>query len=75
MHFVFYCACTNYLFKAPKFSWVLQTYITVLFALASLNYGATVKYDEMAWVDYREYPGGEPPKRESLVSYAEEMAI
>ncbi|KAF9039006.1 hypothetical protein BDZ89DRAFT_1035500 [Hymenopellis radicata] len=57
-HLIIYGACTYYLVKAPRFSWFLQLYTTVLLALASISYGSNVKYGEMVWIDFRGYPDG-----------------
>ncbi|KAF8905701.1 hypothetical protein CPB85DRAFT_909714 [Mucidula mucida] len=57
-HLMIYCACTYYLAKTPRFSWFLQLYTTVILVLASINYGTSLKYGEMVWIDFRGYPDG-----------------
>ncbi|KAF9039005.1 hypothetical protein BDZ89DRAFT_393324 [Hymenopellis radicata] len=58
LHLMVYFMCTYYLLRAAKVSWFTQTYITILLALASVNYGTNVKYGAMGWIEFRGFTAG-----------------
>jgi len=53
-----YATCTYHLYRSKKFPWMQQIYITVLFILAAVTIACNINFDELAWIDERNYPGG-----------------
>ena len=53
-----YATCTYHLYRSKKFPWMQQIYITVLFVLAAVTIACNINFNELAWIDERNYPGG-----------------
>ena len=53
-----YATCTYHLYRSKKFPWMQQIYITVLFILAAVTIACNINFNELAWIDERNYPGG-----------------
>lgn len=47
-------------FKLPRdnIPWRWVIYVTVMFILASIGLGGDAKFNEMTWIDDRNFPGG-----------------
>lgn len=60
MHIIAMCACAYYLVQEKNIKknvkWLL--FIFVLFACGTVNISINMTFNEWAWIDFREYPGG-----------------
>lgn len=44
--------------KHPRVSWTMIAYITLNFILGSIGNAANIKFNEMVFIDDRDFPGG-----------------
>ncbi|KZT01799.1 uncharacterized protein LAESUDRAFT_717278 [Laetiporus sulphureus 93-53] len=59
VHIVIYFMCAYYLIKERKKNfWQWLIFVTILFAMATGNICVNIHFNEMAWIDDRNYPGG-----------------
>lgn len=62
VHATLYFICLNLLLaqrrKHPRVSWTMITYITLNFILGSIGNAANIKFNEMVFIDDRDFPGG-----------------
>ncbi|KAF8513811.1 hypothetical protein JB92DRAFT_2922060 [Gautieria morchelliformis] len=62
VHATLFFLCLSLLLKLrkndPKSSWAFIAYITLNFVLGSIGNGVTIRFNEMTFVDNRDYPGG-----------------
>jgi len=62
VHATLYFICLNLLLaqrrKHPKVSWTMIAYITLNFILGSIGNAANIKFNEMVFIDDRDFPGG-----------------
>ncbi|KAJ7214428.1 hypothetical protein GGX14DRAFT_563243 [Mycena pura] len=61
IHFVVYAAVIYYTMQSrtTKRMWIWWlAFNTLLFAFGTINLACIIKYNENAWVNYRQYPGG-----------------
>lgn len=60
MHIISVFACLYYLAKERNMmknaKWAVL--VLILFACGSINISINMKFNEMAWIDYRAFPGG-----------------
>jgi len=59
--FTIVCQCLHLLLCYPrnkKIQWHLVIYVVALFTLSTIAFGTEVKFNELAFVDDRNYPGG-----------------
>lgn len=56
---VIFCMCAYYLIKENKRgNWRWLAFIFTLFSLGTLNICFNLHFNQMAWIDKRNYPGG-----------------
>lgn len=59
VHMVIFCMCAYYLIKENKRgNWRWLAFIFTLFSLGTLNICFNLHFNQMAWIDKRNYPGG-----------------
>ncbi|KAK7688206.1 hypothetical protein QCA50_008576 [Cerrena zonata] len=59
IHILIYFTCTYYLLREKrKGNWRWLAYITLLFALGTLNIAFNMHLEEVEWIDERNFPGG-----------------
>lgn len=60
MNIIAVCACTYYLIQEKNIKknakWLV--FIFILFACGTGNIAINMTFNEWAWIDFREYPGG-----------------
>lgn len=44
--------------RGQKVNWWLIAYVSVIISMATIGLGTNIKFNEMTYIDYRDYPGG-----------------
>ncbi|PCH37191.1 hypothetical protein WOLCODRAFT_140757 [Wolfiporia cocos MD-104 SS10] len=58
MHIIVYFWAISHILRGRRKSWLSALFATILFALGTMNIACNIRFNEMTWIDDRNFPGG-----------------